>query len=130
VPGHAQQAADAACAIEAAAEVHAPRIRDLLDAVGIALLQEQEAVVDVTDFVGPVPGAADPVVIAADALAAEPVVTEIRLPQVGDEDVGQAILTVVLEGAGAVVGEIAIGVVLEGDRGRFVVVRMFVAYRP
>ena len=47
------------------------------DVIGVALLQDEEAVVDVADFVRPVPCAAGPGVFAADAFAAEAVIAEV-----------------------------------------------------
>ena len=107
-----EQSADPARAFKAAAEVFASRVGCRGQVVDVALLDDEVAVVHVINLVGLHPAAALPRKLLADSPAHLAVIRELRLPLVRHPNLDQLVLVVVGETAQAVVGQVAVAVVL------------------
>ena len=102
---------------QTAAEVHAARVGCRGQVVDVALLDDDVAVIHVINRVGLHPGAALPGELLPDSPPHLAVIGELRLPLVGHQDLDQLVLVVIGETAQAVVGQVAVAVVLKRGVG-------------
>jgi len=97
--------------------VDAVRVADLRDVVAVPLLNHRVAAVNVSRLVrhrptGPLPG-----VFPRNPPSAHAIVEEIFPPLAGQGHVRELVFLVVAEGFETVVGQVAVGIVLQGDAG-------------
>ena len=113
--GAGQKAADAACALERAAQIASSYIADRRQIVRIALLDHEIAVVNIVNFRLYIPDSRLPSVFTADAATHLSVIDEIAAPGIGDPNANQLILVVVSEVPDAIAEQIPVQVVGIGD---------------
>src|SRR5947208_3263910 len=102
--GAGQEARDAARALKSAAEVVASSVGDGWEIAAIALLHDQEAIVNVTGFTAerPIANRREPREFAADAAAHFAIVNKLGFPGGWLCDANELVFVIVFEDPGAV----------------------------
>src|SRR5436309_2700072 len=112
--GAGEEAGDAAGALEAAAQVAPTGVGDLRHVVGVALLEDEVAVMYIVDLVRLQPSTGGPREFFPDSSPHLAIVSEFGLPGAWFGYADQLIFIIVLEEAGAVGAKVPVEIVRKG----------------